>query len=487
VEFVSPWPAANDIFLEPLAHCSFICYISGAEKVFTARSYAVPAEGRARGSMIRSLVLSALCLTLAASSFALGSAGEGDEDVGARTLSMGGVGIAQSYDATAAFLNPAALPYIPGYDVSLGAALIVPDITFMSASGARSGMESVPLLVPNLAASAPIVKDKLSAGLAVESPFGGDFQWSDTSPMRYLATKAILNLIDISPSVGYKLTDKISVGGSLHYYDTSDLTRVNAVNEAALNHELGGAASGADAAADLNGTGQKLGYGASIYWRPTDEHAFGLTYRSQATIDVTGTVGLSGLNGNSAGLFGGSSFSTSAQGNIVIPATVQLGWSYKPNSRWNVEADAAWYGWSAFHSLTLYFPNATANQQAVLGANAENGNYGEPKNWWNVTSVAIGAEYQALDNLKLRGGYAYMPGPGPTSTWQPEELDLTRHEFAVGAGVHTQPVDVDLTYLMIIFPATSVNNNVGATSGTPIDGTFSGVAHLVALNFSRRF
>jgi long-chain fatty acid transport protein len=433
----------------------------------------------------------ALLLALAAAApkaFALGSAATGDEDVSARGISMGGVGIAQDYDATSAFLNPAALPFVPGYDASLGASLIIPNISYSGANGSSAELKSIPVLVPNFAVSAPIVKDRLTAGLAVESPYGGDYQFSDTGPMRYLVTKAILDMVDITPSVGYKVTDTISVGGSLHYYDLFDLNRDNAINENALNFALGHPQPSTDAAADLQGTGQKLGYGASIYWKPTDQHSFGLTYRSQETLNVTGTASLSGLNGlASQGLFGGSTFSTADRVAIVIPATLQLGWSFKPNSRWNIEADAAWYGWSAFHSLTVYFPNATAQQQAVLGANAENGAYGEPKNWYNVTSGAIGAEYKATDNLKLRAGYAYMPPTGPTSTWQPEEMDLTRHEIAVGAGLATSLVDIDLTYMFIILPSTNINNLVGTTSGTPIDGSWSGVAHLVALNLSKRF
>jgi long-chain fatty acid transport protein len=389
---------------------------------------------------------------------------------------MGGVGIAQDVEPGAAFMNPAALPYLPGYQLTVGGTLVTPDIRYRSAAGTE-GMKTVPNLTPNFAASFPIIPGTLHGGIAVEAPFGGDFQFSDTGAMRYLATKAVLAMADITPSVGLKINDSLSVGASLHYYDVVDLTRNAAVN----------VGTGQDAADSLHATGQHLGAGASLMYKPSERHSIGLAYRSQTRVHVDGTFSFAGLNGPITGLFG-TNYETGAHTDLVVPATVGLGWQYRPNRRWTIEADASWYGWSANHSLAVSFDETNAARLGVLNTNAEGGQGPEPKNWYNVTSGALGVEYAATPHLRFRGGYAYEPSVGPQSTWHPEEMDLTRHEFTIGTGMDFQKdVRLDLAYFLVAFASRSVSNNVGLGSGTPVNGTWSGVTHLVSLNLSTRF
>ena len=143
-------------------------------------------------------------------------------DQSASATAQGGAFAAQADDPSAIFFNPAGLTQLRGIQTSFGVMLIGGHTTYTSPTGATTrgdfdGSIAVPPPI-NVYFSANL-KDlgfsalgDLSAGLGIVSPFGILYRYPDDGPFSTAVTKQALPLIDIKPTLAYKLSDQLSVG-----------------------------------------------------------------------------------------------------------------------------------------------------------------------------------------------------------------------------------------------------------------------------------
>ena len=246
------------------------------------------------------------------------------------------------------------------------------------------------------------------------------------------------------------MTPEFSIGAGFDYADLLNAQLDRHVNNDALNAGyvqagIPGAtlsANSPDAVASLRGSGASWGGHAGFVYKPYENHAIGVAYHSQVTIPVDGTIALSGLSGTAASVFGGSTYTTDAETQVVLPENVQLGYSYKPTSKWQFEADAAWYHWSADQSLTINYSESNPARLAAL-------NTGNPtalglRDAW---SFATGANYNYNDSWQWRSGFWYQPHAQNEGAFNPAYQDLSRYGLSVGAGYAiSSHVTIDLAY-----------------------------------------
>lgn len=105
------------------------------------------------------------------------------------------------------------------------------------------------------------------------------------------------------------------------------------------------------------------------------------------------------------------------------------------NNQTTLYADATWTQWSDYDQLVVKFENPSPNSES-------NQNF---KDSWRY---AVGASYQANDQLILRTGIALdkTPVPDPQSR-SPRTPDSDRYWLSVGAGYHlTKRLSFDLAY-----------------------------------------
>jgi len=410
-------------------------------------------------------------------SWAIGGSFIGNEVLSARSAGQGYVGVAgQNEDPTAVFVNPAAMTSLPGTQVTVG-------ITWENIHGGykdNSGNETKERVtnvgVPNFSITQSFMDGKLSAGLSSQSPFGLETYWPGNSPLRYVATDSRLDLVDITPAIAYQIHPKLSIGMGADY--------VNLFN-ATLNRAV--ATGGADGNSSLTGQGTSWGYHAGLIFKPFEQHSIGITYHSKVDLRVNGSVTLNGLSGIPGFLLGGSHYSTSAYTDVVLPASLQLGYAFKPNDKWLLEVNAAWYDWASSRDINVRFPNATPTELLVL--NTGNPTPTNPRDAWSVNT---GANYKVNDRWQVRSGFWYEPHALPETTFSPAFMDLSRYGLAAGAGYAlTSSFTIDAAYSAIFMHNRTINNNVGAnTSGIPtynINGTYSDFANIVAVNLTYKF
>ncbi|UCC57303.1 MAG: outer membrane protein transport protein, partial [Gammaproteobacteria bacterium] len=130
------------------------------------------------------------------------------------------------------------------------------------------------------------LNDRARFGFAVIAPQGGGVNYGDDFVGRYSASKAILGVIGLSPSLAYKVNDRFSVGaGVTALYSNFDMNI--AINTAAI------APGAADAKAKIENM-TDWGYQpfVGITYQVTDRALLGVVYRAESDVDLDGDVNI---------------------------------------------------------------------------------------------------------------------------------------------------------------------------------------------------
>jgi len=445
-------------------------------------------------SQIKYLLGILMSLSIVSTSFAVGSGNISNEAPSARSAGQGYVGVAgQNEDPTAVFSNPAAITALKGTQISVGAAWENIHGGYKDNSGSETKARITNAGVPNVSLTQSFMDGKLAAGLGVQSPFGLETYWPGNSPLRYVATDSRLDLVDIMPVIAYQVHPMVSVGIGADYYNVFNATLNRAVNVTAANFGLAQQGFGTftgpsnDGSSSLTGQSTGWGYHAGVTLQPNQQHALGITYHSKIDLRVLGSLNLAGLSGTMSTIFGGSNYSTSAYTDLVIPASLQFGYAFKPNEKWTLEADTAWYDWASTQDLNVRYSETRPDRLALLN----NGNP-TPLSLHNSWNIAAGVNYKATDRLQVRSGFWYEPSAVSEANFNPAYLDLSRYGVALGAGyILTAHLTLDAAYSATFTHNRTINNNVGATTtGNPaynIDGIYSDFANTVIMNLTYRF
>jgi long-chain fatty acid transport protein len=213
---------------------------------------------------------------------------------------------------------------------------------------------------------------------------------------------------------------------------------------------------------------------------PAKDWKVGFSYRSPFSLEVKDAdVEIRNINAAVAGLFGGAtSFDTKASTTVNMPATATLGVAYTAN-RLTLEVDADWTFWHSFSSLDI---TLTDQRPPVLTSTSS------AKNWKDVVALYVGGEYRVTDPLALRLGFRYDPTPVPAETMGPELPDADKLYYSAGAGYKLRNWTFDIAYMYVDKKDRTVSNlRTEGLNPVGFNGTWTGDAHLVALDVGYRF
>ncbi len=407
--------------------------------------------------------------------WSVGSGGYTNQVVGSKALGMGNAFVATADDPSAIYFNPAGLTQLDQKNLSIGLAIHSNDTDYTSTSGSNASMESFNPIVPNFYFTSPL-KEKWSIGFGINSPFGLETKWSDTGPLRYIATDSELALANFNPTVAYKVNDQISIGGGI-VYSRLDAELKSKLNVTAINLSLS-----PDGDRTLKGDGDAWGYNFGLLYMPAEKHSFGFSYRSQLSAQIDGSLELSGLSGTATGVFGGTEYKTDAKTVIKFPQTFILGYSYKPN-KWRFEIDGEWVDYSAIDDTTIDYADKSVGPQTLLSlSNPTN------RDWRNTWNLGIGTNYQFNETWQARGGYFYYPRAIPEYTWESGNPESSRNGFTLGGSFSHANFIIDLAYNLILFNDRTISSQVGqASTGSTVNGRYETSAQIVSANFTYKF
>jgi long-chain fatty acid transport protein len=347
---------------------------------------------------------------------------------GAAASGMSNAFAAQADDPSALHYNPAGMTQLRGVQLMAGVLISGGSTDFTSptgvtATGNRNGTVAWPppghtYITANLKDLGLTALGDLSAGIGLTVPFGSMTRWPNDGPFRSATTFSTLPLIDIKPTLAYKVTENLSLGLGADIYTFSNIMGEGQAERHAI--------PAAGVKTELNGKDTAAGFNASLLYtalRNADGKPvanIGIVYRSQATLHLSGALLANGAK------------QSDARATLVLPQVITGAiaiWPVRTSEReWKLEMDVDYVGWKSVRNLDVTLGNGTTIAQ--------------PQNWRSTYAVMLGTEYkwlapESLPNweVALRGGYTNQQNQMPDLTYDPGIPSADLHVVGGGLGL----------------------------------------------------
>lgn len=356
---------------------------------------------------------------------------------GAAAAGMSNAFAAQADDPSALHYNPAGMTQLQGIQLMAGALASGGSTDFTSPTGAtargdRNGSAAWPppghtYITANLKSLGVTALGDLSVGIGLTVPFGSLTRWPNDGPFNTATTFSSLPLLDIKPTIAYKVMENLSLGLGADIYTFSSFIGEGQVEKQFISP--GAPAfplAPAGSKMELSGKDTAAGFNASLLYtalRNADGKPLaniGIVYRSQATLHLSGAL-----------LANGAKVSD-ADATLVLPQVITGAiaiWPVRTSEReWKLEVDVDYVGWKSVRNLDVALANGVTIPQ--------------PQNWRSTYAVMLGTEYKwlALDSLPnwevaLRGGYTNQQNQMPDLSYDPGIPSADLHVVGGGIGL----------------------------------------------------
>lgn len=386
---------------------------------------------------------------------------------------------ATAENASTIFYNPAGMTQLKDREFSVGVAAVGPSFKFTdggSSVGALAGKGNGGdagswAAVPNAYMSWKLSPD-LYAGVGFSVPFGLETKYSSPWVGSAQANSFSVETMDLNPSIAYKVSEAVSVGGGVSYqHIDAKYKRMAAV--VAVSGVPASITSTTEVTANLSGDAWGWNIGALFTVSPATK--VGVSYRSTMAYDTTGSINLTGSVPafNAAG-------SSGAKASLKLPDTFILSATSQLNDKWQLLGDISWTGWSSIPKLDLVRTSGAGN-----GTVAQN----LATDFRDTYRVALGANYQYTSDMKLKFGLGFDQSPVKGAATRLVSLpDNDRTEIATGAqwalsGGST--LDFGIAYLTIA--DSPINNDQTLQGRGLVKGSYAGSAWVLGLQYSVPF
>jgi len=409
--------------------------------------------------------------------------GFGVYEQGTCAMARGGATVATGCgDGSSIYFNPANVADTEGITVTLGGTVIdafggftYDYISRPPYTGFEVDLENDPIPVPHVYGTYS-VNEKLAVGLGAYVPYGLGTTW----PVRledgsyfdgaFEGFDNSVQTIYVQPTVAYKLTDRLTVGGgpvvaisNVELNQVVDLSgvEVSQGNTSVTLGQLGVPFHTAFAKSSLEGTGA-IGYGGNlgVSYQATDRLRLGVrgtlpitvTYEGEATFEPTNQETLQndlifvppsplaqdldedGSPENTpawalvASQFeqGGSLTTQDVETELTFPMQLVAGVSYQVTDRLMLLADYQFTRWSSFDTIPIEF--------AKLGKQVREENY------TNTHGARVGGKYDITEQFTAQAGFIYNTAAAPDEVVTPLLPEANRNQYTVGLG--WQPIDL---------------------------------------------
>ena len=195
---------------------------------------------------------------------------------GAAAAGMGNAFTAQADDPSAIHYNPAGMTQLLGVQAMLGTLLAGGTTTFTSPTGAtavgdRNGSVAWPppshaYVTANLGSLGLSSLSGVTAGIGLNSPFGSLTRYPEDGPFRTATIFTTLPLLDIKPTLAFKVNDYVSLGLGADIYTFSGLFGEGHVEK--RFQWPGGLGIPAGSKMELYGKDTAAGFNASLLYTP---------------------------------------------------------------------------------------------------------------------------------------------------------------------------------------------------------------------------
>ncbi len=358
-------------------------------------------------------------------------------ELGAPINGTAGVGqAALANDASTAYYNPAGMTFLSSTQVMLGTQFILPYTNFSPNSAntiAGNNGANAGLLAPGLGGYFVYqLSPRLSAGINVNSPYGGALSYNSRWVGRYIAQQVMFYTVDANPALAYQVNKWLSLGvGYVMEY-------ANLNQSIALPIQ-----AGLDGQANLKLDNFASGFNLGVIIAPDAATKLGITYRSQVVHH---------LNGNTS--FLNITATPTTHSKMVMPTNITASISRALTSKFTLLGEVGWADWSTMRNTIVTIDRFSAVT---------------PNNWHNTMRVGLGGRYQLRDALLVQTGVSYDSSPTTTSQRLPDLPVDAQVRAGVGleyAFIKQATLGASYEYLHLGSAAISNTSAMGVLSGS---------------------
>jgi long-chain fatty acid transport protein len=348
------------------------------------------------------------------------------DGVSPRATGRGGTNVGYADNGAMILDNPAAMTNVEGDGLlDVGGDGVLTNLRYSDPT--RSGVSTGFTPLPQIGYVRKSADGNWALGIGMFTPagFSSHYYLTPTAfpPVEpFLGTQkyeSFGSLSKILPSLSYKLTDRLSIGGTFGV----------GVGYASLQgpyvlQNPTGVPAGTPVLIDVHGGGASPVWSAAMQYLLTDDTTIGVTYQSGTTFNLHGTAAVST---NLAGLPFSTTYQT-ATTHITWPQSVAIGARHKLCPCRTVAMDVIWYDWSqAFSQVGLTLQDSTNPLFPTIHESL-------PLNWHDSVSMKLGYEEILPIGGTFRIGYVYHPNPIPTSFLTPFLPATLTNTFTIGYG-----------------------------------------------------
>lgn len=293
-------------------------------------------------------------------------------EIGTEDTALAGAGqAARAQDASTIVTNPAGMTRLPDHMFTGGLQAMDGDVSYtLEDETGRKSPGDIMRFFPNASAFyAQKVNDDLYAGIGLYGNYGLGIDFGNWSGDR-LIKKSTMVAMTLSPSLAYKLSDRVSVGGSVNVnYGFLSLTRnVDGNDEKEKDHDWA------------------MSYRLGLLMELTDQTRAGIAWTSKTEFDfdIDGKARFPNLPNVEYDL------PISAQ--VRAPQQIMLSLVHDINKQWSVMGDLGWQDWSQFG----------APQITVVGQEVDKSS--RLKDSWHT---ALGVQFRPTEQWRLNAGVAF--------------------------------------------------------------------------------
>lgn len=347
-------------------------------------------------------------------------------------------------NASIAFYNPAGITRFKNQQIVIAGMAGMPNIKYQGTMTANvfnnfANVRTVTAqggsfgFAPALHYVTPL-NDSIGFGFSVDVPFGMKTNYGKTTDLQYVATETSVTVIDISPSVGFKVTEKGSLGFGL------DGQRMYGVfNQVGSNGVRTYDSDGINNADDT-----AYGYHAGALYEFTPQTRAGISYHSQVVHHLSGK---STFTGPLAQFLGVDITSNRATTRMTLPPYTALSVYHRLQPQVAMMGTVTYTQWSTIQNLVLN--NVAGLQDTDPSTNIS---VTVPQRFRNTWSFSLGSDYYVNERATLRAGVGYDQTPAKNAYRNVQMPDNSR--FLAAFGGHYQAskrigVDVGYTHVFV--------------------------------------
>ncbi|MFW5706378.1 MAG: OmpP1/FadL family transporter [Bacteroidota bacterium] len=360
----------------------------------------------------------------------------------------------QQKNAESLWFNPAAASHPRGvFMVSAGISVSQEYTAYQMAVPSVYQANTInPIQLPWYVYVSSSFHDRFTFGLAVNSYNFSDISWQEENwAGRYIVKQSRIKNTVVQPSVSFSISDQWYVGAGI------------SITASALNYSRALAVrdQNREGHVEIAGNTVQWGINSGIYYQPTDQISFGLSYKSAINLSFNEAEAFFQVPASLGSFFAGEN---SVSANFYLPALLDLHASAQLSPNWTIALAAGLQiPQNENNTIFNFIHNNTYLQDLYI--------YREEK---MQLSGRLGGEYSAAEFLQLRAGLFFQEGASGTDFFSPEKPDANK--LGITGGISLLPLErltIDISFVYIHSPAVQQQYIPASFIGTYQSAVFS--------------